>query len=371
MRPATAPQPSAQIPALDGLRAVAITIVFASHAGVSHLIPGGFGVTLFFFLSGFLITTLLSRELQRSGTIAIGPFYMRRLLRLMPALLVVLAIGFLLVKLGLATGTLAPDTVLSQLFFFYNYHSLTPGFFESVEGFSIFWSLSVEEHFYLIWPALFLWLGQRRGQVGWVCALLVLALLWRWVRFALLNSSEWAIYISSDTRMDAILYGCLLAILMQQDALSRVFRPGWSMYLWLGAALGLLLVSFALRDPLFRATLRYSLQGLALMPLFYYAIARPKHPCFRMLNHPALRQIGVWSYGIYLLHFLIIGALAHSGFAPLGSWQMLGAAAALSITGAALIHHLIERPLMPLRHRFAAGAAPAALPIKQTAHARP
>ena len=109
--------PDGQIPSLDGIRAVSILIVFLSHAGLGHLIPGGFGVTVFFFLSGFLITSLLIREYDRNGRISLPLFYIRRVLRLGPPILVTMLAGGLLVAAGVTEGTLHAPTLMSQVFF--------------------------------------------------------------------------------------------------------------------------------------------------------------------------------------------------------------------------------------------------------------
>src|SRR3977135_1168749 len=95
------------IPSLDGLRAISIMIVLVSHAGYGGVVPGGLGVTIFFFLSGYLITTLLVDERERSGRIDIGKFYLRRVFRLFPPLLVTLVIAYFLVLLGLLDGGIA------------------------------------------------------------------------------------------------------------------------------------------------------------------------------------------------------------------------------------------------------------------------
>src|ERR1700686_3578696 len=92
---------SAVIPSLDGLRAISISIVLVSHAGYENVVPGGLGVTVFFFLSGYLITTLLMEERERSDRIDIGKFYLRRAFRLFPSLLVTLVIAYSLVIAGL------------------------------------------------------------------------------------------------------------------------------------------------------------------------------------------------------------------------------------------------------------------------------
>src|SRR5262252_10540591 len=98
------PSKNGVIPSLNGLRAISISIVLVAHAGYGNVIPGGLGVTIFFFLSGYLITTLLVDEHERSGRIDIGKFYLRRAFRLFPPLLLTLVIAYSLVLLGLLDG---------------------------------------------------------------------------------------------------------------------------------------------------------------------------------------------------------------------------------------------------------------------------
>lgn len=345
--------PTAYIPSLDGLRAVSIGLVFCAHAGVSDLIPGGFGVTVFFFLSGYLITTLLVREHDRYGHVALGAFYLRRVVRLGPPILITLAAATALALAGLAGGDMSPTAYLSQLFFFFNYYGLTEGAQSSVEGLDVLWSLSVEEHFYLIWPLLFLAIAHGRLGLGAVLALLAGILAWRAVRAMVFGHDEWAIYISTDTRFDSLLYGCLLALLAGRGQAARLFPDAAPVRIGLIAgALAVLAVTFVVRDELFRSTLRYTLQGLALMPLFHYAVARPGDLLFRPLNWAPVRQVGLWSYTIYLCHFVIILALERNGVAEIGDPLLIGLAAVLSCGFAALVYRLAEAPLKPLRARL-------------------
>lgn len=92
------------IPSLDGIRALAVTTVFVSHAGLSHIIPGGFGVTVFFFLSGYLITTLLRREHEKTGQISLKHFYLRRVYRIFPPMYLVMLLAIMLSVFGLVGG---------------------------------------------------------------------------------------------------------------------------------------------------------------------------------------------------------------------------------------------------------------------------
>lgn len=344
---------ASNIPSLDGIRAVSIIIVFLSHAGVSELIPGGFGVTVFFFLSGFLITTLLTREQDRHGTIALKAFYLRRIVRLAPPILITLAAATALVLAGLAEGDLSVPTFLSQIFFFTNYHMLTPDAGSSVDGLAVLWSLSVEEHFYIIWPILFIAIARGLIGIRGILVLLVAILVWRYVRMAVLGDGEWTIYISTDTRFDSLLYGCLLALMIWRGHAARVFPDELPTRMALiGGALTALMISFLVRDEAFRSIFRYSVQGIALMPLFYYAVFRPGDLPFRPLNWAPLRMVGIWSYTIYLCHYVIIQALAQAGVGQLGDPLFVGLSAALSCGFAALVYRLAEQPLKPLRARL-------------------
>src|SRR5688500_8756944 len=112
------------VPELEGIRAIAVAIVFVSHVGFGHIVPGGLGVTIFFFLSGYLITSLLRSEAAACGRIDLWRFYVRRTLRIMPPLYITLLFSGLLVAIGLAPIKLDAGSVLSQIFFLANYERL-------------------------------------------------------------------------------------------------------------------------------------------------------------------------------------------------------------------------------------------------------
>jgi peptidoglycan/LPS O-acetylase OafA/YrhL len=339
------------IPSLEGLRAISIILVFFSHAGFGHIIPGGFGVTIFFFLSGYLITTLLCREWDRYGSVSFGAFYIRRALRLSPPIAVTLLVSFVLVALGMVEGHIDKGTLSSQIFFYFNYYALYAETSATVDGLGVLWSLSVEEHFYLIWPAIFLLVASGRIGLRSVAALSVVIFLWRCIRFMMFDSSFQEIYTSTDTRFDSLLYGCLLALMSRKDVATRLFPPIERGRWLIAVALAALIFTFVFRDETFRSTLRYSVQGLALMPLFYYAVTFPNTLLFRPLNWPVMRQLGVWSYTTYLIHFVVIKGLVFNGIASDGSVFLLITAGILSIAFAALVYKFIETPLHPLRRR--------------------
>lgn len=353
-RPSPAPGQSAQsggiIPSLDGLRAVSITIVFLTHAGVSNLVPGGFGVTVFFFLSGYLITTLLAREFDRFGFVAYRAFYIRRAVRLLPPLLLTLALSLVLALWGLTEGRPDPMGLISKLLFFYNYYNIFVGREVGIHGTSILWSLAVEEHFYFVFPVIFVAFARGRLNIPAVIVLLVLILAWRGLRHAAFGDSAWTIYIATDTRFDSLIYGCLLALMSWRGHMQRLMPIHWKWPLLAGALVALL-ASFLIRDEFFRSTLRYSLQGLALMAVFRYAVACPGSFLFRPLNWTIVRWIGVYSYTIYLVHLLVIQALERLGMAEGNKLVFVLSAALLSVAYAACIHAWVERPLKAVRAR--------------------
>ena len=141
------------IPSLDGIRAVSILMVVVSHCGLGKWVPGGFGVTIFFFLSGYLITTLMRREHAKTGTLSLNDFYIRRCLRILPPSFIVIAISLLLALIF--HETLSWVGVFANVAYFTNYYECFGGR-SDIPGLNILWSLAVEEHFYMVFPLLYL-----------------------------------------------------------------------------------------------------------------------------------------------------------------------------------------------------------------------
>jgi peptidoglycan/LPS O-acetylase OafA/YrhL len=345
---------SEHIASLDGIRAVSIAIVFVSHAGFGDRVPGGFGVTVFFFLSGFLICTLLRREFARTGHVNLRNFFLRRALRIFPPMYSVLLVVSVLTALGLfPKAQFSWNGTLAQAFHITNYYEIAggPGI---APGLGVFWSLAVEEHFYLVFPLVFpllmrLATAQRRALVLSCACLLVFA--WRCLLVYGFHVSTERTYYASDTRMDAILWGCVLALFCNpvEDPMLPLSRRGvWGL---LGASLAVLVGTLVFRDEGFRETTRYTIQSMALLPLFYLAISQPSLLAFRWLNSSWLSYVGRLSYAIYLVHFVVFEAFrAH--FPELLSWRLLLAGAVLSFGLGAAIHRGLEKPFARLRRRL-------------------
>jgi peptidoglycan/LPS O-acetylase OafA/YrhL len=347
------------IPSLDGLRAISVLIVVLGHSGLQALIPAGLGVTIFFFLSGYLISTLMLAEHKRTGAINILNFYARRVFRLMPPLIVSLAIAYGLTYSGWLAGGITGKGLAAQLLYFANYYGL---FFDPgntiPEGTGILWSLAVEEHFYIFYPLLMTLLLGSALQPRMIGALLggvcLAVLAWR---FHLVQSPDFVsdrTYYASDTRIDSIAYGCILALVMNPTR--QLPRSGlMSLAQWglLAIAAGALLLTLLYRDPAFRETTRYSIQGLALMPIFYFAVRFSDNLLFRHLNSSWAITLGTYSYAIYLIHYVVIKAIENN-FPTVAakSFILFPAALVISIAYAAAIERFVDPYFRQLRRKF-------------------
>lgn len=344
--PALAIDRMPHVTVLDGLRAVAVGIVFVGHIGLFKAFPGGFGVTIFFFLSGFLITTLLRLERAKTGTVSLRDFYLRRFLRINPPLWMAMILAAGLVLLGLPHIDLSALALTGQALFFSNY---LPGFAKD-DGVPIpLWSLAVEEHFYLVFPLFFLMLSRRLPvrTIAAVCLGLCVVVMgirfWNLLALGIVEAN----YYWTHTRIDSILFGCVLALWGNPVAERDGWRPGW---LALALAIGAVLLSFAIRDDIFREGARYTLQGVALFVLFAW-VMRAKGLVPWLLNHPLMQRIGLYSYTIYLIHYPLILAVKAlvPGLHPLG----VGLAAGLgSMAVGWAINVAIEQPAARMRRRL-------------------
>jgi peptidoglycan/LPS O-acetylase OafA/YrhL len=178
------------------------------------------------------------------------------------------------------------------------------------------WSLAVEEHFYVVYPLLFLGLVRIRSMrvaVSFLVVCCVIALLWRWHLVGRPGFDAARTYYATDTRFDSILFGCILAFLRRESwrepPRSRMSVGQWSL---VAAGVAGIAVSLLYRDEAFRESFRYSLQGVSLMPIFHYAIANARNFVFRPLNFAPVRRIGVYSYSIYLIHFVVFEAITEN-----------------------------------------------------------
>ncbi len=359
-----APLPAAtgpfRIPCLDGLRAVAVLLVFIGHAQLPTVVGAGTGVTVFFFLSGYLITTLLRREREQTGRIALGDFYVRRALRILPPLYAFLAFAVVLTLTGVVVDQLTGAGLSAALLHYTNVVMLVGDSAELVPGSGVLWSLAIEEHFYLVFPVLHLALARtsRRWQGAVLVALCLLTLAWRCVLVYALGADYDRTYYGTDTRADALLTGCLLAV-VANPVLDRVrLRLRGALVALVGG--GLLVVAGEQLPERLAATVGQTLQDVGLLA-FTAILSVPRSLPGRLLEWRPLVRLGVLSYSFYLFHGIVLTVIEEHtdwGIAPL-------AAVALVVTVALsqAVHMGVERPVARLRRRLAhQRPAPSATP---------
>jgi peptidoglycan/LPS O-acetylase OafA/YrhL len=329
-------------PGLDGVRGLAILLVLGQHAMTRPLIDGFVGVTVFFCLSGYLITTLLVRELH-IGTIDVRGFYRRRAARLCPALATVVAVTIVVLLIGrrdLSVGQVfapagAAVTYTTSLFDWTNHVFATKDYFNYT------WSLSVEEQFYLLWPFALL-VGYRRSPR--LFAALTLALIGVSLAVNLYLGLSRAVqydqheYFGSDTNALPILAGSLLAIIVHNHWLARTLRCLATFALLAVALLPLL----AYRNDTYRPSLVIVAgTGLTLVVLIGVA-TRPRSAVGVLLATRPMRWLGERSYSIYLWNVLArIAILAVLGHTFLGDVAWI----AMFVVLAEVSFRFVERPL--------------------------
>lgn len=346
-------------PALDGLRAVSILLVLTVHLRLiaphmkPFLPPGGFlGVDVFFVISGFLITSLLLAEHHKSGSISLKDFYYRRILRLFPALTAVLLFACLVALLVRSFSALGLTNIrlASTVFYFANWIRA----YEGTDTWFLFhfWSLSVEEQFYLLWPALLLFLlhrqVSRKNMFFIVSAMIITSAVLKPVLF-LTGSSINRIYYGSDTRADSVLIGCAAGLLLSFRFLAPTQRARLIVRS-LARASAILLVAFVCLvgdgfKPLYVGGL--TLVSLCCAAVVVHLILNSESTVSGWLSSPPMQWVGQRSYGLYLWHwpmFEIARLLPNEA-------TVVFASVALTFVAALLSYRYIEVPFLRLKNR--------------------
>lgn len=337
---------------IDALRALAVMLVVLSHAGLGAVVPGGSGVTIFFTISGFVITHLMLRERDATGRFALGPFYARRALKLGPPYLAVVLIPTIVYALvhGVDWGQ-----VTAQVLFSYNWVAAHLGAAQPgvLPGSGVTWSLAIEEQFYVVVALLWVLLVARAKDPvkALVIAAGVALIAANAARVVLAQdpAHTWQIFYGTETRMDALAIGMLAAVAYRAARVPRALGSPRTVVL---AALAYLL-TLAIRDPLFRDTARYLIQSLATCAVILWGL-QPRAaatPLARLLGHRAIQAVGLASYSIYLVHDELIELLYPLiGDAPLP--LRAGAFTAVGVTAGLIMYRLIELPALAARHRL-------------------
>lgn len=361
----------ARFGSLDGLRALAVLAVILHHSALQYTTlsplraPGDAGVSLFFAISGFLITTLLLRETAVNGRISLGRFYARRTLRIFPLYYAALAVYAVL------AWRLERDSVAGREFFanLPAFASYTSNWFvappSEANGFRVIfyfaWSLATEEQFYLLWPPLLVLLGVRRAALG-VVIVLGATLAARTIEPA---TDQWTQVLRiARSFAPAICVGTLMAICMSTargfSALAPILARRWCAPAALGASMFASSVFMPVNDA--AASL---VQAVAFSWLVGACVSREDHPLARLLAWKPLAWIGMISYGVYLLHMLCLNVarrgLDAAGLPPqdgaIGWIGLFITTTAITILVASVSFLTFERMFLSLKSRFAAGQA--------------
>jgi peptidoglycan/LPS O-acetylase OafA/YrhL len=359
----TTTEPRFYRPELDVLRLVAFLLVFMRHSpfGGSRLLnlahdAGASGVGVFFLLSAYLITELLEREDSRTGSIHLGSFYVRRMLRIWPLYFAVLAADFLLQHF-LHPGLFTAARLAAFVFLIGNWYTTVHGMINTLS--LPLWSISVEEQFYLLWPSVRKYLG-RSGSMIFSIAILIfafIALAFAWHVFNHQTLGLWNSFI----QFQFFSTGALLALILKGR--TPRFHPATRVLLLVLSAAGLIAAQFFFETSGHSIPQRYelqvagyALQNLACMVLFLSFLGEE-----RIGAHRFLVYLGKISYGLYVFHLGAIHAIefldvyltshASSSFRP-SAVVDIPTSLALTILIASLSYRYFEAPILRYKKRF-------------------
>lgn len=346
-----------RIPSLDGFRAISIAVVilghllngrrnrFELHAFGWNFLDGGLGVFIFFVISGYLITTLLLREYDKNGSISLKRFYFRRFFRIVPPLY---AYILFVVLIGPLAGLRAePKEVLVALTFTRNLDFHAHQFM-----FEHFWSLCIEEQFYLLWPLALLlalhWKG-RKGATRLAIALIILAPIFRVATYPLIHSQPFRHFIDGllPGHMDALMFGCWASLAEKTPKFEllykRVTRFVWFLPIWFFGVSEYLTIRIGNEYSL---SIGQTLDGIAVVFMILWATRNADSIAGRILNWRPVVHIGVISYSIYIWQTWFLHPANHTVVAQL-PWNLLCILAAAEFSW-----HVIERASRWMRDRW-------------------
>ncbi|WP_314855264.1 acyltransferase [uncultured Microbacterium sp.] len=324
------------MPAVDGLRAVAVSLVVFIHAVPTTTFPGEIGVDIFFVISGFLITLILLKGVARTGTIRLGRFYAGRALRLYPPLIVVTLATVLVALFPGQSFADATRSALVALLYLGNIFMTVTGHW--IGDLSHTWSLAMEEQFYLVWPAALIVLiaaRVRRGRIVGGLALVALAMTLAWF----LTGADHP--FSPLTRGIGLIVGCALAILTGR---SRWYSPTLS-------AVGAVTLVVAMTAATIGALPHIAMTPIAVLavsPILLHLAYGGGWPV-TLLSAPAAVYLGVISYEIYLWHYPIFAVLLRGGVLP--PWGVAAVGVLITLALSVATHRLVSAPVLRWRDR--------------------
>jgi peptidoglycan/LPS O-acetylase OafA/YrhL len=340
------------IPALDALRGIAAcTVVFGHTLGYPQL--GSMAVSVFFVLSGFLITWLLLRESDLTDSVSLRNFYLRRTLRIFPAFYVFWVVC--VVAAWLRFDRFSWSEPLASFFYLGDYYSaVSPNGFHQIMG--ITWSLGVEEKFYLLWPIAFaLWFKDPRKLFRFTIFFIAAIWLYRIVASLWLPLPVNYLHYAFESRLDTILYGCALALAFKLGKIELLLRAVDRVKV-LPFLLGFLLVRLALLDNRVSSRVFYifgfPLTSMLVVVLLIQFVFLGALRGWRWLDHPVLRFLGRISYSLYLYHIVVIATVEFYLMPALRLRWAIPVMYLGSVAAAYASYRLVEQPFLRLKSRF-------------------
>lgn len=347
------------ITGLDGIRAIAVIMVLAYHLKLALFKSGFLGVTVFFVLSGYLITGILISEVEEEGTIDLKNFWLRRIRRLVPAVMsMAVVIIFVSSVVNRIIFTKGCKDFLASVLGFNNWWQIfnKVSYFEAAgvpSPFTHCWSLAIETQFYLIYPLILLGIyklaksrgeGQAKRGLLFAGVTLLLALISVILMIVLFDPQQDAsrVYYGTDTRAFSILFGALLAILWEYRMVPRKLSASVNMVLGSLSFAVLLVMTIAINGSSNFWYRGGQFIGTILTVLVIYTVSGRKTWLIRFLSNPVLKWIGDRSYSIYLWHYPII-LLISKGIKA--SWWIILIEIVLSVVLAELSYRFIETPI--------------------------
>lgn len=344
---------------LDGIRAIAVIMVLAYHLKLALFKSGFLGVTVFFVLSGYLITGILISEVEEEGTIDLKNFWLRRIRRLVPAVMsMAVVIIFVIAVVNRIIFTKDCKDFLASVLGFNNWWQIfnKVSYFEAAgvpSPFTHCWSLAIETQFYLIYPLILLEIyklvksrGEGRANRGLLFAgvTLLLALISVILMIVLFDPQQDAsrVYYGTDTRAFSLLFGALLAILWEYRMVPRRLSASANMVLGSVSFAVLLVMTIAINGSSNFWYRGGQFFGTILTVLMVYAVSGRKTWLSRFLSNPVLKWMGDRSYSIYLWHYPII-LLISKGIKA--SWWITLIEIVLSVVLSELSYRFIETPI--------------------------
>lgn len=346
-----------RIDGLDGLRAIAVIVIFLHHTGLTSLHGGFIGVDLFFVLSGYLITRILLNEHLKVGKIDVINFYWRRMKRLYPALVFFLFIICLYIFFFEKNINLTMEIIPSALYFM-NWIRAFQIYDAPLTGHT--WTLSIEQQFYLLWPFAMIFILSFRPRKAFliIFSMIFSIVAWRLYLYNI-DAPDARIYAGFDTHSDGLVIGTALAF--GGNNLCKLISKFWM----LSSAYIIFVLSTKTGDSIAASSIGFLVTSLASASLIAKIVTEQDSILVKILKFRPIAFLGMISYGFYLWHYSVIKIMLYSGNDQFGAFfgsfehareVMLAATFMITLVLTLLSWYLVEKPILNAKSRYTSEA---------------